>query len=187
MRKIIVSEFLTLDGVSEDPGGAEKSRYGGWSFPFWNEEAEKYKHDELFTSDTLLLGRKTYEGFAEAWPSMTDKTGFAERMNTLPKYVVSTTLQETSWHNSSLIQADIADEITKLKMEPGQNILVGGSGELVNTLQQHGLVDEYHLMIHPVIVGGGKKLFRKGTECKLKLKTAKTFQTGVAVLVYETA
>jgi dihydrofolate reductase len=115
MRKIIVSEFVTLDGVMEDPGGAEKTRHGGWSFQFFNEEYIKYKFDELFASDALLLGRVTYQGFAAAWPSMTDEEGFADRMNSLPKYVVSTTLDKTEWNNSRLIKRNIAEEISGLK------------------------------------------------------------------------
>lgn len=187
MRKVIVSEFITLDGVIQDPGGGDKSKYGGWSFPFWNDEAEKYKHKELFESDTLLLGRVTYEGFAEAWPTMTDESGFADRMNSIPKYVVSTTLDKAEWNNSKLIKENVAEEVSRLKNEPGQNILVSGSGQLISTLQQHGLVDEYRLMIHPVVVGGGKRLFDNTIDKNvLKLKGTKTFDTGVTVLEYET-
>ncbi len=159
MRKVIVSEYVTLDGVMEDPGGGEKSEHGGWSFQFWNEEAAKYKFDELFASDALLLGRVTYQGFAKAWPSMTDEHGFADRMNGLPKFVVSTTLEEVEWNNSRLIKGNIAEEVYKLKQQPGQDILVAGSGELVHTLMQHDLIDEYRIMVHPVVLGSGKRLF----------------------------
>lgn len=186
MRKIIVTEFLTLDGVMEDPGGGDQSEYGGWSAQFWSEEAGKFKHDELFASGALLLGRVTYQGFAAAWPTMTDDTGFAERMNSLPKYVVSTTLEEVEWNNSKLIKGDLAEEISKLKQESGQDITVHGSGQLVNSLMQHDLVDEYRLMIHPIVVGGGKRLFKEnlGTK-KLSLVETQTFPSGVVVLNYQ--
>ncbi len=188
MRKIVVSEYMTLDGVIEDPGGAEKTRYGGWSFQFWSEEAGKFKFEELFASDALLLGRVTYQGFAAAWPAMKDEAGFADRMNSLPKYVVSTTLQDLTWNNSNLIKENIVAEITALKQQPGQDILVGGSGQLVQTLMQHNLVDEYKLMIHPVVLGGGRRLFENGLDMKvLKLLDVKTFSSGVVVLSYQPA
>ncbi len=188
MRKIVVSEYLTLDGVMEDPGGGDKSAYGGWSFTFWNEEAAKFKFDELFASDTLLLGRVTYQGFAAAWPSMTDEGGFSDRMNSLPKFVVSTTLEETKWNNSRLIKENVAEEIARLKQEPGRDILVSGSGELVQTLMQHNLVDEYQLMVHPVVLGGGKRLFRDGTNKQtLKLINTRSFSSGIVVLSYQPA
>src|SRR5699024_1266386 len=160
MRKIIVTEFMTLDGVMEDPGGGDGSKYGGWSGQYWNHEAEDFKHDELFASDAILLGRVTYQGFAAAWPTMTDETGFAERMNSIPKYVVSTTLEEVKWNNARLLKGNLSEEISRLKQEPGQDITVHGSGQLVNSLMKHNLIDEYRLMIHPVVVGGGKRLFK---------------------------
>jgi len=179
MRKLVVSEYVTLDGVMEDPGG------GGWSFPFWNEEAAKFKYDELFTSDALLLGRVTYQGFAAAWPTMTGTGEFGERMNSIPKYVVSTTLSEVTWHNSTLIQENVAEEIAKLKQQEGKDILVGGSADLVHTLMQHDLIDEYKLMVHPIIVGSGKRLFQQGSEKKvLKLVETKTFSSGIVILSY---
>lgn len=169
----------------EDPGGAEKSTYGGWSFPFWSDEAEKYKYNELFASDALLLGRKTYQAFAAAWPSMTDETGFANRMNSLPKYVVSTTLAEAEWNNSILIKKNVADEISKLKQQQGQDIIVHGSGELIQTLMKHNLIDEYRIIVHPIIVGGGKQIFREGTNREtLNLAETKTFGSGIVILVY---
>jgi len=176
MRKIIVSEFLTLDGVMEAPNE--------WSFPYWNEEIGKFKLDELFASDALLLGRVTYEGFAGAWPSRTDEAGFAERMNTLPKYVVSTTLSNLEWNNSILVKGDIAQEISKLKQQNGRDILVGGSSTLVHTLIQHSLVDVYRLLIYPVILGKGKRLFTDGKKNELKLVEETPFTTGVVGLVY---
>ncbi len=188
MRKVIVSEYVTLDGVMEDPGGGEKSKHGGWSFKFWNEEAAKYKYDELFASDALLLGRVTYQGFAKAWPSMTDEQGFAARMNSIPKYVVSKTLKQLDWNNSTLIKGNIPEEVQKLKQQPGQDILVAGSCELVHTLMQHDLIDEYRLMVHPVVLGSGKRLFREGNNKKtLTLVGTKTFSSGIVAITYQPA
>lgn len=155
MRKVVASEYVSLDGVMGDPGGAEKTRHGGWSFQFWNDEAARFKFDELFASDAMLLGRVTYEGFAKAWPSMKDEAGFADRMNNLPKYVVSKTLDTLTWNNSRLITGNIVEEVTKLKQEPGQDILLAGSSRLFQTLMQHDLIDVYRLMVHPVVLGKG--------------------------------
>ncbi|GAC1350245.1 MAG: dihydrofolate reductase family protein [Ktedonobacteraceae bacterium] len=187
MRKVIVSEFVTLDGVMEDPGGAEKFEHGGWSMPFWNEEIGGVKFAELFASDALLLGRVTYQGFAAAWPSMTDEEGFADRMNNLPKFVVSTTLEEVKWNNSRLIKENVAEEVSKLKEQPGQDILIGGSGELVHTLMQHDLIDEYRLLVYPVVLGSGKRLFRDGSKTILRLVETRTFPSGVVLLHYQPA
>jgi len=177
MRKVIASEYVSLDGVMEEPS---------WSMPYWNEEIAKFKFDELFASDALLLGRVTYQGFAAAWPSRTDEQGFADRMNSLPKFVVSTTLEEVKWNNSRLIKDNIAAEVSRLKQQPGQNILIYGSGELVHTLMQHDLIDEYRLLVYPVVLGSGKPLF-KGTAkpVTLKLLETKHYQTGVVLLSYE--
>jgi dihydrofolate reductase len=185
MRKIIVTEYVTLDGVMEDPGGGEKSKHGAWSFPFWSDEAAKFKFDELFASDALLLGRVTYEGFAKAWPTVKDEAGFADRMNSLPKYVVSTTLKELTWNNSHLITGNVAEEVAKLKQQPGQDILVAGSAALVQTLMQHDLVDEYRLLVHPVVLGGGKRLFPDGSKNTLKLVEARAFGSGIVALSYQ--
>lgn len=186
MRKIIVTEFMTLDGVVEDPGGGDGSKYGGWSGQYWNHEIENFKHDELFASDALLLGRITYQGFAAAWPTMTDETGFAERMNSIPKYVVSTTLKKAEWNHTKIIKDNVMEEISKLKQAPGQDITVHGSGQLVNFLMKNDLVDEYRLMIHPIVVGGGKQLFKDNVDIKkLNLIEAKPFRSGVVVLRYK--
>jgi len=188
MRKVIVSEYVTLDGVMEDPGGGEGTKHGGWSFQFWSEEAAKFKFDELFASDALLLGRVTYQGFAKAWPSITDEQGFADRMNSLPKFVVSTTLEKLEWNNSKLIKGNIAEEVSKLKQQHGQDILIAGSVELVHTLMQHDLIDEYRIMVHPVVVGSGKRLFKDETDMKvLRLVDTKTFSSGIVVLSYQPA
>ena len=176
MRKVIVSEFLSLDGVMEEPL---------WTFKFFDEEQAQYKLNELMTADALLLGRVTYEGFAAAWPDRKDAQGFADRMNTLPKYVVSTTFEEVEWNNSHVISENVAEEVTRLKQQPGQNILVGGSGQLVQTLMQHDLVDEYRIMFFPVVVGRGKRLFKQGSTATLKLTDAQTFVSGVTVLTYQ--
>lgn len=176
MRKVVVTEFLTLDGVMEAP---EK-----WTSPFGNEEIAKYKFDELFASDALLLGRVTYQGFAAAWPSRTDESGFADRMNSLPKFVASTTLRELKWNNSSLIKENVAEGISRLKQQPGQNILIYGSGALVHTLAQHDLIDEYRLLVYPVVLGSGKRLFKDGSDTALKLAETQAFSTGVVALHY---
>ncbi len=178
MRKIVATEFVTLDGVMEEPGE--------WSVQFRNEEAAKFKLDELFASDALLLGRLTYQGFAAAWPSMTDEEGFADRMNSLPKFVVSTTLKEVAWNNSTLISENIPEEVAKLKQQPGQDILIYGSADLVHTLMQHGLIDEYRLMVHPIVLGRGKRLFRDGSDTTaLRLMDTRTTSTGLVILTYE--
>ena len=180
MRRVIVSTYVTLDGIMEAP---EK-----WSLQFFNEEAAEYARDQLFASDALLLGRETYEGFAAAWPSMTDEEGFADRMNGLPKYVVSTTLKEAEWNNSTLIRGNVAEEVSELKRQPGRDILVYGSADLMRTLMRHDLVDEYRFWVQPVVVGGGKRLFGEGGEAKeLRLAGATTFATGTVVLSYEPA
>jgi len=176
MRKFIVTEFLTLDGVMEEPA---------WTAPYWNDEIAKFKFDELFGSDTLLLGRVTYQGFAAAWPSRTDEQGFADRMNGLPKFVVSTTLEKVEWNNSRLIKENIPEEVSRLKQQPGQNILIYGSGDLVQTLMQSDLIDEYWLLVYPIVLGSGKRLFQDGSKTTLSLKETKTFSSGVVVLCYQ--
>ena len=188
MRKVIVSEYVSLDGVMEDPGGAEKFEHGGWTIPYWNDEIAKFKFDELFASDALLLGRVTYQGFAAAWPSMTDEAGFADRMNSLPKYVVSTTLEEPlAWNNSRLIKGNIAEEVARLKQESGQDVLVFGSGTLAQTLHQYNLIDQYNLLVYPVVLGSGKRLFGDRSNVALKLVETKTFSSGVVLLAYRSA
>jgi dihydrofolate reductase len=177
MRKVVVTEYVTLDGVMENPS---------WTGPYWNDEIARFKFDELFESDALLLGRVTYEGFAKAWPSMTDEQGFADRMNSLPKFVASRMLEATEW-NASLIKADVAEAVATLKQQPGQNLLVYGSGDLVQTLMQHGLVDEYRLLVYPVVRGSGKRLFKDGNTATLRLMDTKMFSSGVVALTYEPA
>jgi dihydrofolate reductase len=184
MRRIVVSEFVTLDGVMEDPGGAEGFDRGGWAFQFERgPEGDKFKLDEVLEADALLLGRRTYEGFAKAWPTVTDEVGFAEKMNSMPKYVVSSTLASADWNNSTVIKGDVAEEVAKLD----GNILVAGSAQLVQTLMDHNLVDEYRLMIYPVLLGGGKRLFKDGVDTTA-LQIVDTNQTGqVATVVLQRA
>jgi dihydrofolate reductase len=185
MRRIVVTEFLTLDGVMEDPGGAEKFERGGWAFQFERgPEGDKFKVDELFASDAALLGRVTYLEFASAWPSRTGE--FADKMNGMPKYVVSRTLEHADWNNSTLIKSNIVKEVSRLKAMPGQDILVAGSAQLVNTLMQHDLVDEFRLMVFPVVLGKGKRLFNDGSKMHaLRLVEAKPVgSAGVITLIY---
>jgi dihydrofolate reductase len=176
MRKVVVTEFLSLDGVMQDPA---------WTSPYWNDEIAKFKGEESTASDALLLGRVTYQGFAAAWPQSKDEG--APYFNNVRKYVVSTTLDEVEWNNSKLIKGDFVEEITKLKQQDGQDITVHGSATLVQTLMQHGLVDRYRLLVYPVVVGKGKRLFQAGTTATLKLVEARSFSSGVAALIYEPA
>lgn len=189
MGKVVVSEFVSLDGVMEDPGGAEEFEHGGWVFQFdRGAEGDKFKLDEVMEADALLLGRVTYEGFAEAWPSRTDEAGFADKMNNMPKFVVSTTLDQAEWNNSTLIKDNVADEVSRLKEHPGGNLLIAGSRQLVHTLMQHDLVDEYRLMVFPIVLGSGKRLFPEGTDTtRLRLLDSKSVGSGVLVLTYERA
>lgn len=184
MGKIVVSEFMSLDGVMEDPGGAKKSKYGGWAFQFdRGPEGDKFKYDELFASNALLLGRVTYQEFAAAWPSR--KGEFADKMNGMKKYVVSTTLERAEWNNSVVIKSDVVNQISKLNAAEGGDILVAGSGNLVQTLFQHHLVDELRLMVFPVLLGGGLRLFRDGGDkISLRLVESKPVGSGVLTLVY---
>ena len=174
MRKIVVTEFLSLDGVMEEPA---------WTFKYWNDESAKFKGEESSASDALLLGRVTYQGFAAAWPESKDEG--ADYFNSVRKYVVSTTLDKAEWNNSRLIKDNIVEEITRLKQQDGKDIVVHGSAMLVQTLIQHDLVDCYRLLVYPVVLGKGKRLFKEGTTATLKLVEAQSFSSGVAALIYE--
>ncbi len=187
MRKIIVSEFLTLDGVMEDPGGAEKFERGGWAIQFERgPEGDKFKLNEVMDSDALLLGRVTYGEFEKAWPYRTGE--FADKMNRMPKYIVSTTLNEPAWNKSHVIKRNIAQEVLALKSVPGKDILIAGSARLVQTLMQNKLIDEYRLMVYPVILGMGKHLFDQGSEAlPLKLVESKPIGAGIVILIYHPA
>jgi dihydrofolate reductase len=175
MRKVVVTEFMSLDGVMEDPG---------WTFKYWNDEIAKFKGEESSASDALLLGRVTYEGFAAAWPESKDEG--ADYFNSVRKYVVSKTLEEPlEWNNSTLIKDNIVEEIINLKEQDGKDITVHGSATLVQTLMRHDLVDRYRLLLYPVVVGKGKRLFREGIPATLKLLGSQLFSSGVVALVYE--
>ncbi len=184
MRKLIATEFVTLDGVMEDPGGAEKSVRGGWTWPYFDDDIKEFKFDEMFESGALLLGRVTYQVFAAAWPSTTDPEGFADRMNSVPKYVVSTTLEQAAWNNSRLIKHDVVDEVARLKQHASHDILIAGSGKLVNSLMEHDLIDEYRLLTFPVVLGSGKRLFTDGSNARLKLVDIQPFRSGAVLLCY---
>lgn len=173
MRKIVVTEFLSLDGVMEAPA---------WTAPYWNDEIATFKGEETSASDVVLLGRVTYQGFAAVWPNSTDEG--APYFNTVRKYVVSTTLHTAEWNNTTLIRTNIVDEIRKLKQQDGKDIIIHGSATLVQTLMEHNLVDRYRLLVYPVVVGKGMRLFHEGTIATLKLLEAQSFSSGVVALVY---
>jgi dihydrofolate reductase len=185
--RIVVTEFVSLDGVMEDPGGAENFKHGGWSFEIARgEEGDKFKLDEAFASEALLLGRVTYDGFAAAWPSREGE--FADKFNSMPKYVVSSTLGEPEWNNSTVLKGDVAEEVGKLRQEQDGDIVVHGSAQLVQTLIENDLVDEFRLMVFPVVLGSGKRLFGETSDKKpLQLVESKVVGDGVAILIYEPA
>lgn len=178
MRKIIVTEFLSLDGVMENPM---------WTFPYWNDEIAQFKAEETTANDVLLLGRVTYEGFAAAWPQRTDEASGGKYFNSVRKYVVSNTLEKAEWNNSQIVRGDILAEITKLKQQEGENLVVHGSGALAQWLMQQDLVDRYRLLIYPLVIGQGKRLFDEGVTAKLQLVETRQFSSGVTALIYEPA
>jgi dihydrofolate reductase len=185
--RIIVTEFVSLDGVMEDPGGSEDFKYGGWSFEFSRgDEGDKFKLDETFDSAALLLGRATYEGFAEAWPSRDGE--FADRFNSMPKYVVSSTLKNPEWTNTTVLDGDVKQAVAKVRDEVDGNIVVHGSAQLAQTLLEQDLVDEVRLMVFPVVLGAGKRIFGETSDKKpLRLTDSKIVGDGVAILIYEPA
>jgi dihydrofolate reductase len=178
MRKLIVTEFLSLDGVMENPM---------WTFPYWNDDIAAFKGEETSDNEPLLLGRATYEGFAASWPQRSDEDDpGASYFNATRKYVVSTTLKEPlEWNNSVQIKDNIVEEISKLKQEDGPSIVVHGSGRLIQTLMQHDLVDQYRLLIYPLILGKGQRLFEDESKVKLKLIDSRVFSSGVVALIYQ--
>jgi len=189
MRKVVVSEFLTLDGVVEDPS---------WTFQFSGEEQPKYKFDELVAADALLLRRVTYEGFADSWPNMMDQyegpdgavlQEYTDMINGYPKHVVSKTLEEPlGWNNSTLIREDVAEEVSRLKRQPGKEILIFGSADLARKLKEHGLIEDYRLMVFPIVLGSGKRLCNNGLDTTvLELVDTNTFGSGAVVLIYRPA
>jgi dihydrofolate reductase len=187
MARIVVTEFISLDGVVEDPGGSEDFKHSGWSFEIERgDEGDKFKLDETRASEALLLGRVTYEGFAKAWPTRDGE--FADKFNSMPKYVVSSTLEDPDWTNSTVLKGDVAEEVGKLKGELDGDVVVHGSAQLVQTLLEHDLVDELRLMVFPVVLGAGKRLFGETSDKKpLRLVDSKVVGDGVAILTYEPA
>lgn len=164
MGDVVVSEFITVDGVVEDPGGAEGSPHGGWSGKLSSgPEGGKFKFEELMAADALLLGRVTYQGFAAAWPS-TEGTGeYGEKMNAMPKYVMSSTLERADWNNSTILRGDVSEEVRKLKEQVDGDVLMFGSSRLVQSLIENDLIDEYRLMVYPILLGGGRRLFAEAS------------------------
>jgi dihydrofolate reductase len=185
MGKVVVTEFVSLDGVIEDPGGAEGTEFGGWTFRFPAEDGQRFKFEELMASDTLLLGRVTYEEFAAAWPAIEAETGeFGARMNGMPKVVVSTTLTDPTWKNTTVASADLPATVADLKERYEGDILVAGSATLIAGLREHDLVDEYRLMVHPVVLGQGKRLFADGGTSDLALVESRKVGPDVLLLTY---
>jgi dihydrofolate reductase len=184
MGRIVVSEFVSLDGVIEAPGGGEGFKHGGWTFEIdRGEEGDKYKLDETLEAEALLLGRRTFEGFAAAWPSMEGE--FADKFNGMPKYVVSSTLEEPEWNNSTVLKGDVVEAVSNLKQGSEGDLVVHGSAQLVQTLVENGLVDELRLMVFPVVLGSGKRLFGEmGDKKRLRLADSKTVGDGVVILTY---
>ena len=178
MRKLKLAMYVSLDGVVEDPA---------WTGPFWDDQLSDLQAAYLYSSDALVLGRVTYQGFAAAWPSMEESTGeFGVKMNSMPKYVASRTLHDAEW-TAEIMQGDVAAAVANIKEADGGDLLIYGSGDLVDELTRHGLIDEYRLMVHPVIVGTGKRLFNGDTNQPLRLTDTTTTSTGVAVLTYAKA
>jgi dihydrofolate reductase len=187
MRRIVVSEFVSVDGVMEGPGPQDPYEHAGWTFKYQDPEGMKYKFDEVMEHDALLLGRVTYEGFAAAWPNMKDEYGFADKMNSMPKYVVSTTLrqEDLTWQNSTVIGENVPEKIAELKQQEGGDILVAGSSVLIGTLVEHDLVDEFRLMTYPVVLGSGKRVFAGASHpLGLKLVDVQRYGSGTLTLTY---
>jgi dihydrofolate reductase len=182
--KIVVTEFVSLDGVMEDPGGSEAFKHGGWTFAISRgEDGDRFKLDETMASSALLLGRTTYEGFAAAWPSRDGE--FAEKFNSMPKYVVSSTLQDPEWTNTTVLRGDLAEEVARLREEQDGDVVVHGSARLAQALLDRDLVDELRLMVFPVVLGTGKRLFGEtGDKKSLELVESKVVGDGVIVSVY---
>ena len=185
MGRIVITEFVSIDGVMEDPGGAEDFKHSGWSFEIdRGDEGNQFKLDETRNSAALLLGRKTYEGFADAWPEREGE--FADLFNNMPKYVVSSTLKDPEWSNTTVLDGDLADEVSKLRQEVDGDVVVHGSGQLVQALLEHGLVDELRLMVFPVVLGAGKRLFGETSDKKrLRLAERRTVGDGVDICIYQ--
>jgi dihydrofolate reductase len=184
MGRIVVTEFISLDGVIEGPGGGEDYKHVGWTFEFDRGDAgNKFKLDELVEAEAQLLGRRTYEGFAAAWPGRTDEAGFADKMNSMPKYVVSTTLESADWNNTTILRS--LDDVAKAKDDVDGVMLVAGSAQLVQGLLERDLVDELRLMVFPVVLGTGKRLWGETSDKKaFTLADSKTVGEGIAILTF---
>jgi dihydrofolate reductase len=189
MGKIVVTEFVSLDGVMQAPGGGEDYEHAGWTFEISRgEEGDKFKLQETLDAEALLLGRVTYDGCATAWPAMQGMGAFGEKMNSMPKYVVSSTLEQAEWNNSTVLRGDVVEEVAKLKGDVEGVILVAGSAQLAQTLLEHDLVDELRLMVFPVVLGSGKRLFGETSEKKrLKLTDSTTVGDGISILTFQPA
>src|SRR5262249_29840335 len=190
MRKIVVAEFISLDGVIQAPGGADEDTeggfaHGGWTQPYWHDDIGAHFFDAMSQTGALLLARKTWQGHAGAFEPMPEGDPFGDVMKAMPKYVVSTTLTDTSaWRNSTLIKGNLVEEVRALKAQSGKNIGIDGSSVLVHTLAQHDLVDEYSLLVYPIVLGGGKKLFADGAHANLRLLESRAFPSGVVLMRY---
>ena len=187
MGRIVVTEFISVDGVIEDPGGSEDFKHSGWSFEInRGDEGDQFKYEETMGSEAMLLGRVTYEGFAEAWPPRTGD--FADKFNDMPKYVVSSTLSDPDWTNTTVVNGDLDEAVSDIKGRHDGDIVVHGSARLARELLERDLVDELHLMVFPVVLGTGKRLFGDTTDKKLlKLSDSKVVGDGVAIMVYSRA
>jgi dihydrofolate reductase len=187
MGRIVVTEFVSVDGVMEDPGGSEDFKHGGWAFEFSRgDEGDKFKYDEVLDSEALLLGRVTYDGFADAWPQREGE--FADRFNNMPKYVVGSNADASRWTNVTVLDGDPVEAVRRLRDEHGGNLYVHGSCQLAQTLLEHDLVDQWNLMVFPVVLGTGKRMFGETSDKKkLRLVDSKVVGDGVAILVYQPA
>ena len=185
MRKLVASFFMSLDGVVEGPGPGDDFELAGWTMPYWDDDIGAFVQAGMQASDALLLGRVTYQGFASAFA--TDTGPDAAIMNSFRKYVVSTTLKQADWSNSTLIKGNVTEEVARLKQQPGRDIAISGSGTLVQSLLPEGLIDELNLLIYPVVLGRGKRLFSDGSNLTLQLKQSKTSSSGVLLLTYQRA
>jgi dihydrofolate reductase len=187
-RNVVVTQYVSLDGVIEDPVGMEGSGLGNWIGPFERgPKGDQFKHEELFASGALLLGRRTYDGFAAVWPSVKDEAGFADRINSLPKYVASHTMTKADWNNTKVLSDDVVDHVAALKEDGQGDILVYGSASLIHSLLPHGLIDEVRLMVYPTVLGRGKRWFPEGWKNQMRLCECTTFGSGIVLLRYATA
>ena len=185
-RMIIATNYVSLDGVIEDPVGMENSGLGDWTGPFTRGPAgDKFKLDELLESDAMIYGRRTYDGFAAVWPTIDDPQGFAKRINALPKYLASRSVTTPAWNNTTLLGKDLIGDIRKLKAQPGSNILIYGSASIVHALMAHGLIDQFTLMVYPIVLGSGKRLFPVGTSSRMQLEESRQFGDGIVLLKYK--